>query len=55
MKRPPKLIPCFGKLSDFSKQGFLIQSLISLPIIKQIKRFMDQNISWAMHESNANF
>ena len=46
MKRPPKLIPCFGRLSHFSNQTGLFRSI--LETIKQIKRFMDQNLSWVI-------
>ena len=46
MKRPPKLIPCFGRLSHFSKQTGLFSSI--LETTKQIKRFMDQNLSWVI-------
>ena len=48
MERPPKLILCFWPIFPFFKTRLLVQSLISLPNIKQIKRFMDQNLSWVI-------
>ena len=46
MKRQPKLIPCFGRFSHFSKQTGLFSSI--LETIKQIKRSVDQNLSWVI-------
>ena len=46
MKRQPKLIPFFGRFSHFSKQTGLFSSI--LETIKQIKRSVDQNLSWVI-------
>ena len=36
----------FGRLSQIFKTRFSVQTLISQPSINQIKRSMDQNLSW---------
>ena len=38
-------LPCFCPIF---KTRFLVQTLISQPNINQIKRFVDQNLSWLM-------
>ena len=44
-----KLMPCFRRFSKIFTTNFLVQTLISQPNVNQIKRFMDQNLSWLVN------